>query len=123
MWPMASTMSSQRNSMGERPLASTSSRAEESAFPGGQPNARKDAHPVAGILVPVMDPRELYTVDEAVVAKLKEHRPVLIHQLDGFVDAGQAGRLFSANLLDNLEHEALAEFDHIKFHDNPTGEP
>ena len=30
-----------------------------------------------------MDPRELYTLNEAVVAKLKEHRPVLIHQLDG----------------------------------------
>ena len=45
-----------------------------------------------------MDPRQLYTLDEAVVAKLKDHRPVLIHQLDGFVDAGQAGRLFSANL-------------------------
>ena len=48
----------------------------------------------------VMDPRQLYTLDEAVVAKLKDHRPVLIHQLDGFVDAGQAGRLFSANLLE-----------------------
>jgi len=36
-----------------------------------------------------MDPRELYTLNEAVVAKLKEHRPVLIHQLDGFVDAGR----------------------------------
>ena len=59
-----------------------------------------------------MDPRELYILNEAVVAKLKDHRPVLIHQLDGFVDAGQAGRLFSANLFENLEHEVLAEFDH-----------
>jgi hypothetical protein len=42
---------------------------------------------------------------------------VLIHQLDGFVDAGQAGRLFSANLLENLEHEELAEIDHYQLHD------
>jgi predicted ATP-grasp superfamily ATP-dependent carboligase len=71
----------------------------------------------------VMDPRELYTLNEAVVAKLKDHRPVLIHQLDGFVDAGQAGRLFSANLFENLEHEVLAEFDHDQLHDYRSRRP
>jgi hypothetical protein len=70
-----------------------------------------------------MDPRQLYTLNEAVVAKLKDHRPVLIHQLDGFVDAGQAGRLFSANLLENLEHEVLAEFDHDQLHDYRSRRP
>ena len=48
-------------------------------------------------------------LNEDVVAKLKEHRPVLIHQLDGFVDAGQAGRLFSAHLLEQLDHQVLAD--------------
>jgi predicted ATP-grasp superfamily ATP-dependent carboligase len=77
----------------------------------------------AGRLVFVMDPRELYTLNEAVVAKLKDHRPVMIHQLDGFVDAGQAGRLFSANLLENLEHEVLADFDHDQLHDYRSRRP
>ena len=83
----------------------------------------RDEPPPAGRLVHVMDPRQLYTLDEAVVAKLKDHRPVLIHQLDGFVDAGQAGRLFSANLLENLEHEVLAEFDHDQLHDYRSRRP
>ena len=69
------------------------------------------------------DPRQLYTLDDAVVAKLKEHRPVLIHQLDGFVDAGQAGRLFSAHLLEHLDHEVVAEFDHDQLHDYRSRRP
>jgi predicted ATP-grasp superfamily ATP-dependent carboligase len=69
------------------------------------------------------DPRQLYTLDDAVVAKLKEHHPVLIHQLDGFVDAGQAGRLFSAHLLENLDHEVVAEFDHDQLHDYRSRRP
>ena len=69
------------------------------------------------------DPRQLYTLDDAVVAKLKEHHPVLIHQLDGFVDAGQAGRLLSAHLLENLDYEVLAEFDHDQLHDYRSRRP
>src|ERR671910_130416 len=65
----------------------------------------------------MLDPRQLYTLNEDVTAKLKEHRPVLIHQLDGFVDAGHAGRLLSAHLLEHLDHEVLAEFDHDQLHD------
>jgi predicted ATP-grasp superfamily ATP-dependent carboligase len=71
----------------------------------------------------MMDPRLLYTLDESVQAKLKEHRPVLVHQLDGFVDAGQAGRLLSAHLLEQLDHEVLAEFDHDQLHDYRSRRP
>jgi len=71
----------------------------------------------------MMDPRLLYTLDESVKAKLKEHRPVLVHQLDGFVDAGQAGRLLSAHLLEQLDHEVLAEFDHDQLHDYRSRRP
>jgi predicted ATP-grasp superfamily ATP-dependent carboligase len=71
----------------------------------------------------MMDPRLLYTLDEGVKAKLKEHRPVLVHQLDGFVDAGQAGRLLSAHLLEQLDHEVLAEFDHDQLHDYRSRRP
>ena len=71
----------------------------------------------------MLDPRQLYTLNEDVMAKLKEHRPVLIHQLDGFVDAGQAGRLFSAHLLEQLDHEVLATFDHDQLHDYRSRRP
>ncbi len=70
-----------------------------------------------------MDPRQLYTVNDEVLAKLKEHRPVLVHQMDGFVDAGQAGRLFASHLLTQLDHEVLAEFDHDQLHDYRSRRP
>ena len=71
----------------------------------------------------MLDPRLLYTVDEAVVATLAEHRPILVHQLDGFVDAGQAGRLFSAHVLEHLDHQVLADFDHDQLHDYRSRRP
>jgi predicted ATP-grasp superfamily ATP-dependent carboligase len=70
-----------------------------------------------------MDPRLLYTLREDVLAKLTEQRPVLIHQFDGFVDAGQAGRLFSSHLLEQLDHEILAEFDQDQLHDYRSRRP
>jgi predicted ATP-grasp superfamily ATP-dependent carboligase len=70
-----------------------------------------------------MDPRLLYTLRDDVLSKLDNAHPVLIHQLDGFVDAGQAGRIFSAHLLENLEHEVLAEFDHDQLHDYRSRRP
>ena len=77
----------------------------------------------AGRLADMLDPRLLYTLDEGVVAKLKDAHPVLIHQLDGFVDAGQAGRLLSSHVLEHLEHEVLAEFDHDQLHDYRSRRP
>jgi predicted ATP-grasp superfamily ATP-dependent carboligase len=70
-----------------------------------------------------MDPRLLYTLRDDVLSKLQEQRPVLIHQFDGFVDAGQAGRLFSTHLLEQLDHEILAEFDHDQLHDYRSRRP
>jgi predicted ATP-grasp superfamily ATP-dependent carboligase len=37
--------------------------------------------------------------------------PVLLYYLDGFIDAGGAGRLLAAHLLASLEHETVASFD------------
>ncbi len=71
----------------------------------------------------MMDPRLLYSVRDDVLATLNNHRPVLIHQLDGFVDAGQSGRLFTANLLEQLDHEVLADFDHDQLHDYRSRRP
>jgi predicted ATP-grasp superfamily ATP-dependent carboligase len=70
-----------------------------------------------------MDPQLLYSLSEDVLATLAGHRPVLIHQLDGFVDAGQAGRLFTAHLLEHLDHQILADFDHDQLHDYRSRRP
>ena len=71
----------------------------------------------------MMDPRLLYTVHEDVLAGLAGHRPVLLHQLDGFIDAGQAGRILTANLIEQLESEVVAEFDHDQLHDYRSRRP
>jgi len=65
----------------------------------------------------------LYTVHEDVLAGLAGHRPVLVHQLDGFVDAGQAGRILAANLLEQLDSEVVADFDHDQLHDYRSRRP
>jgi predicted ATP-grasp superfamily ATP-dependent carboligase len=36
---------------------------------------------------------------------------VMLYYLDGFIDAGSAGRLLATHLLDSLEHEEVARFD------------
>ena len=57
------------------------------------------------------------------MAKLADAHPVLIHQLDGFVDAGGAGRQLTSHLLEHLEHEVVATFDHDQLHDYRSRRP
>jgi proteasome assembly chaperone (PAC2) family protein len=57
----------------------------------------------------VLDPRSLYTLSDDVDVDLD--RPVLVHALTGFVDAGSATRLVTDHLLSSLEHEVVATFD------------
>ncbi|MCW2903214.1 MAG: hypothetical protein JWO67_5479 [Streptosporangiaceae bacterium] len=38
-------------------------------------------------------------------------RPVLLHSLDGFMDAGSVGQLVREQILENLEHRVIARFD------------
>jgi predicted ATP-grasp superfamily ATP-dependent carboligase len=71
----------------------------------------------------MLDPRSLYTLDDEVVAKLADAHPVLIHQLDGFVDAGGAGRQLTSHVLEHLEHEIVATFDHDQLHDYRSRRP
>jgi predicted ATP-grasp superfamily ATP-dependent carboligase len=56
----------------------------------------------------VPDAGNLYEVDPG-AAKLDG--AVLLHYLDGFIDAGAAGRLLTAHLLESLDHEAVVTFD------------
>jgi hypothetical protein len=53
-------------------------------------------------------PEELYDLEPALADV--DGAPLLVH-LDGFIDAGSAGRLFTENLLENLDHETVARFD------------
>jgi predicted ATP-grasp superfamily ATP-dependent carboligase len=56
----------------------------------------------------VLNPEDLYELD----ADLPDLAgPVLLHSLDGFVDAGSTGRLVREHLLENLEHRVVARFD------------
>jgi predicted ATP-grasp superfamily ATP-dependent carboligase len=56
----------------------------------------------------VLDPHELYTLEADLPAL---DRPVLVHALTGFVDAGSAGQLLRGHLLESLEHRLVATFD------------
>ncbi|KAB2346549.1 PAC2 family protein [Actinomadura rudentiformis] len=54
------------------------------------------------------NPEDLYELD----TDLPEMSgPVLLHSLDGFVDAGSTGQLVREHLLDSLEHRVVARFD------------
>ena len=56
----------------------------------------------------VPDAGNLYEVDPGAA---KQEGAVLLHYLDGFIDAGAAGRLLTAHLLGSLDHEAVVTFD------------
>jgi predicted ATP-grasp superfamily ATP-dependent carboligase len=55
------------------------------------------------------DPADLYQVSPDAPALDDEF--VMLYYLDGFIDAGGAGRLLAAHLLGTLEHEQVATFD------------
>ncbi|WP_067485266.1 proteasome assembly chaperone family protein [Actinomadura hibisca] len=56
----------------------------------------------------MLNPEDLYQLD----ADLPElSGPVMLHSLDGFVDAGSVGRLVREHLLETLEHRVVARFD------------
>ena len=54
------------------------------------------------------DPEELFELTQA--APEAADAP-LLHHLEGFIDAGGAGRLLSEHLLEDYEHETVARFD------------
>ncbi|GLY68871.1 proteasome assembly chaperone family protein [Amycolatopsis taiwanensis] len=56
----------------------------------------------------MFDPQDLYEVDSALP---EPSGAVLLHQLDGFMDAGMAGKVVSEHLLDGLDHRVVARFD------------
>lgn len=71
----------------------------------------------------MLDPRGIYEVDEAAVARvlpaaapgestaLSATGPVLLHSVRGFVDAGSTGELVAEHLLEEFEATRLVTFD------------
>jgi predicted ATP-grasp superfamily ATP-dependent carboligase len=55
------------------------------------------------------NPADLYEVGPA--APEPDDDLVMLYYLDGFIDAGAAGRLLTTHLLGTLEHEQVARFD------------
>lgn len=71
----------------------------------------------------MIDPRLLYTFNPEVWSSLDGVRPVLIHLFEGYVDAAAINRGLGAHILQNCEHEVLAEFDHDQLHDYRSRRP
>lgn len=71
----------------------------------------------------MLDPRLLYTFDPTVWESLGAQRPVLIHTLDGYIDAGAVTHGVGAYLLEQCDHELLVEFDHDQLHDYRSRRP
>lgn len=71
----------------------------------------------------MMDPRLLFTAVDDIWGSLAGHRPVLVHLLEGYMDAGQVGKVIDAHLMEHCESELLAEFDHDQLHDYRARRP
>lgn len=71
----------------------------------------------------MLDPRQLYTLNDEARVHLGDAGPVLLHLLEGYVDAGQVSRQLSDHLLDTFDHEVLATFDHDQLHDYRSRRP
>lgn len=71
----------------------------------------------------MLDPRGLYafTADQPAPDELSE--PVLLFCLNGFIDAGQAGRLAADHLLATLDHRLLVSFDLDQLYDYRARRP
>lgn len=71
----------------------------------------------------MLDPSALYTVEQDVWESVAGTRPVLIHLLEGHVDAGQITRQLSEHLRSAGDPALLARFDHDQLHDYRSRRP
>jgi predicted ATP-grasp superfamily ATP-dependent carboligase len=55
------------------------------------------------------NPADLYELDPG--APTPDHGLVMLYYLDGFIDAGSAGRLLAAHMMSTLERQQVAAFD------------
>jgi predicted ATP-grasp superfamily ATP-dependent carboligase len=59
-------------------------------------------------VIALPDPEDLYTLDADLPGLAN---PVMLYNLDGFIDAGATGALVTEHLLSELEHHEVATFD------------
>jgi len=71
----------------------------------------------------VLDPKELYRFAAEQPAPGELERPVLVHALGGFIDAGFAGKLAADHLLEVLPHRVVATFDVDQLYDYRARRP
>jgi hypothetical protein len=72
----------------------------------------------------MLRPDDLYEiVDESVATGPAAPPKVLVHSLDGYMDAGQAGRATADHLLEVLDNRLLARFDVDLLHDYRARRP
>lgn len=72
----------------------------------------------------MLRPDDLYEiVDDSVATGSAAPPKVLVYSLDGFMDAGQAGRVTADHLLEVLDHRLLARFDVDLLHDYRARRP
>ena len=71
----------------------------------------------------MLDPDALYELDPVQPQPGELERPVLVHALSGFVDAGAAGRLAAEHLLATLPHRVLVRFDVDQLYDYRARRP
>lgn len=65
----------------------------------------------------MLDPRLLYSFDPEHWSALAGQRPVLIHMLDGYMDAGLVGRSVGDFLLEKYATDVMVTFDVDQLHD------
>nr|NLI51246.1 PAC2 family protein [Propionibacterium sp.] len=71
----------------------------------------------------MLDPRSLYTFSPEAWASVQGRGAVLLHLLEGYVDAGGVSRVLSEQILDNCAHTTVVEFDVDQLHDYRARRP
>lgn len=71
----------------------------------------------------MLDPRLLYQFNPQLWESLRGSNPVMLHFLDGYIDAGRVGRTLATHILATCEHEVLVDFDVDQLHDYRSRRP
>lgn len=71
----------------------------------------------------MLDPDQLYTVEQDGWDSMQGSHPVLMYLLDGYVDAGNVAKEIADQLLGECEHHVVATFDHDQLHDYRSRRP
>lgn len=71
----------------------------------------------------MFEPDDLYTTAPDLWEALRGTAPILVHQFDGFMDAGNVGSTITEHLLEHCDHEVVARFDVDRLHDYRSRRP